>query len=126
MTIARQRADEVRRDEGHEHAELRRRPQQEGDGVGDERPEVRHGPNAQENQRRVHTLQHAEIEVVQHGTVFVDAHLQTVGEGDVAQDDTKADGDQQQWLVFLDDTQGDEYETEHNHNQVPIPAVAKS
>ena len=65
-------------------------------------------------------MAHTLIEDIQHGVVLIETDLQTSvsTEGDIAQDDTQADGNEQQGLKVLLDGEPDEEGAHCNHNEV--------
>ena len=80
--------------------------------------EVGHGTDAEEDQRRVYTFNNAEIEVIQYGTVFVDADFHTGREWDVTHQDTESDRDEQHRLKVSADGQVEEKQTYADYDQL--------
>ena len=68
------------------------------------------------------------IEDVEHRVVFIQSNLESrVGaEGDIAEDDTQSDRDEQQGLEILFDGEVDEYSTHRNHNEVTCRGIGKA
>ena len=72
-------------------------------------------------------MAHTLIEDIQHGVVLIKTDFQTSisTEGDIAQDDTQADGNEQQGLKVLLDGQPDEEGTHCDHNEVAHGGIGK-
>ena len=72
-------------------------------------------------------MSHALVEDVQHGVVLVETYLQTsVGaEGDVAEDDTQSDGNEQQGFEVLLNGKPDEEGAHGYHDEVAHRGVGK-
>jgi len=89
-------------------------------GVGDQGSEVGHGTYAEEDQRRIPSGRHSVVEDVEHRAFLVDADFKS-GRGverDVADQDTKSDGNEQHGLEVLLDGKPDEEETYSEHHKV--------
>ena len=121
--------------EGGEDTQLRSSTQQQALRVGDQRTEVGHGTNAQEDQRRINTQLNAHVEHIAQAAVVQDVnpggvqqnfvahtnkvlHVDDVAAGQVGQDHTKRDGQQQQRLKAADDGQVQQEAAHHQHNDV--------
>ena len=105
-------------DVGTEDTELCRCTDEDQFRVGNQGGEVRHSADTQEDERGIEPLQHTEIEIVKYGSILIDTYLQAVGERDVADDDTEADGNQQHRFVLFQNGQGDEERADGNHDDV--------
>ena len=120
-----------------------RSSQNKAGGIGEQRRKVRHGANAHKDQGRVNTGFYAEIqEVDQTGTEHgagsvrqpaghqVDKLVNTgvmhsqVGAGNIGQQHTEGNGDHQQRLKALFDTQIQENKSNHQHDSV-FPAAVR-
>ena len=88
--------------------------------IGYQRREVGHSSDSQEHQRRIPTLADTLIEYVQHGVVLVEADFKSCisAERNVAKDDAKTNGNEQQWLEVFLDGKPDEEGSHSNHNEV--------
>ena len=73
-------------------------------------------------------MSHTLIEDVEHRIVFIQSDLKScIGtEGDIAEDDTQSDRDEQQRLEILLDCKVDENSTHHNHNEVTGSGIGKA
>ena len=72
--------------------------------------------DAQKDQGRIHPRGHAEIQVVEHAVALVNGKAQTLEHRDVAHEDAKADGNQQQGLVMLGHPQVNKNDAHHDHD----------
>ena len=66
------------------------------------------------------------VEDVEYGSFFIDAHIHSHRERNVAYDHTESDWNQKQWLPFLDNTKRDEYQSDAYHHEVLPSAVVES
>ena len=104
-------------DQGGEDAELSRCPQKGGSGIGDQRAEVGHGPDAHENQQRKSARLDAHyIDEIKDSARFGDA-----GKGDVGQNAAESHGHQQQGLKPLADGQKQHQQPDPDHDQAADP-----
>ena len=146
------KAEEDRAREGDENTDLRRRAEDQALGVGDQRTEVGHAADAEEDQRRIDAQLDALIEIVQQAAVLgifiIDLAADLLhdmsggsrigGVGDLNQADmrrrhdrgieideqhTEGDGQQQQRLILLFDREIDQKAGYRNHHIVlPVKA----
>ena len=104
---------------GQEDAELAGRPQHDDPGVGEQRPEVGHGADADEDQHREDLG--ADAEVVEEPQRPALGH--ELGLGDVDEDGAEADGHEQQGLEPLPDSQVEQPRADGHHHHLAEPQV---
>lgn len=110
--------------EGGEDAQLSGGAQQQGHGVGQQRTKVRHSADAHKDNGRIDGVLHALIEHPHeaHGAAVggrvIDRLGKQPGEGQVGQQHTKSDGDQQQGLEALSDAQIQQQAGNQNHQDL--------
>ena len=128
-------AEELSADKGEEDAQLCGSAQQQAGGAGDQRGEVGHGADAEEDQRGVNAQLDTQINVVRHaaggtqqrpvdvvGFVDEDVHVEDAVQGQVGHQHTKADGQQQQGFKLLGDGEVQQHASHDDHNGV-FPAA---
>ena len=108
--------------QGQKDPELPGRAEQKGGWVGEDRTEIRHGADADENQERKELIRDAHV--VDRSKESFLSH--EVGQGNVDQDASEADGNQKQWLAVLLDPEIQEAESYDNHDDTAPVEVQKS
>ena len=123
--LSRGEAQHQGQDKGGEDAQLSSSAQQQGHGVGQQGTEVGHGADAHKDNGRVDGVLDALIDDPHKpyasgmgGRVHHRLCKQT-GEGQVGQQHTKRDGDQQQGLKALADAKIQQNTGDHDHHQLP-------
>jgi hypothetical protein len=121
-------------EEGEEDTKLRRGTQEQGLGIGQQRSEIGHSADSEENQKREEAAGHAHvIELTDEaavdigddmtvGTQCLDGMTGDFSEGYVGEHRPGTDGYQQQGLKALLDGQPDESETYADHDDVLPPS----
>ena len=73
-------------------------------------------------------MAHTLVEDVEHGVVFVESNFKSgiCAEGDVAENDAKSDGHQQQRLKVFLDGKPDEEGSHGNHNEVGYRGIGEA
>ncbi len=100
-------------EEGDEDAQLGRRPQEEGDGVGQQGREVRQGSDSHEDDDGVDFVLGPEEDVVEKAPFVHDAR-----QGQVDEDAAEGDGHQQEGLEALADGQVEQDEADDEHDEI--------
>ena len=108
------KADQQRQPQGQKDAELAGRAEQEDFGVFQQRAEVRHCADADENEQGEKLVGYAHV--VNGPQKSFLAHQ--AGQRDVNQDGPEADGDQQQRLDVLFDAKIQHQASDRNHHRV--------
>ena len=103
-----------RTEQGAEDTELGGRPQQQGTRVGQHRTEVRHGTHAHEDQQGEHAGRDTHVI----DQLEQPARLGHAGHRQVGQYATKPDGNQQQRLEALADSQVDQRQADQDHQHL--------
>ena len=103
---------------GTEDSELGRSAYRHQLRVGDKGREVGHRPDAEEDQGRIETVLHPEIEVIQHRTLFIDTDLHAVGKGNIADQYAEAYRHEEHRLHLVFDTEIEEEQAHDDHDQV--------
>ena len=116
-------ADPVGPDEGDEHAELRGSAQQERDRVRDEGAEIRQGAYPKEDDDGVDLVLRAEVNGPQEPKrgVFRRGQVHDAGQGQVDQQAAEGDGNEEQGLKPLADSQVEQDEGDDDHDEVARP-----
>ena len=94
-------------------------------GVGDQVGEVGHRADAQEDQRRVNAQFDTLVQVVHHRAFFLRVHADVFRSGNVAQDHTETDGNQQQGFESPEDGQHDVGKADDDHDEVSVVDVGE-
>lgn len=131
-------AQDLGADEGEEDTQLGRSAQQKAGGTGDQRGEVGHGADAQEDQRRVNAQLDAQVDVVHHaagvaqhfpvdvvGLIEENLDVEDAVQGQVGHEHAEADGQQQQRFELLDDGQVQQHAGNRQHDGVFPAAVGE-
>ena len=128
-------AEDLSADKGEEDAQLCGSAQQQAGGAGDQRGEVGHGADAQEDQRGVNAQLDAQVDVVRHaaggtqqgpvdvvGLVDEDVHVENAVQRQVGHQHAKADGQKQQRLKLLGNGQVQQHAGHGDHDGI-LPAA---
>ena len=107
--------EQARHTQREEDAELRRRPEEQHFGVGEQRAEVDHGTDANKEDEREQLVGDAGVKQDAQGALLRPLRNRA-GHGQVYKDDAKAHGQQQRGLHFLFDGQVDENCTDNPHD----------
>ena len=122
-------SDRIGAEERHEDADLRRSAQQETLGIGDQRTEIGHGAYAQKDQAGVDAQLDAQVKVVQQARLRdedvpmdmpsgKELGVVEIGAGQVRQQHAECDGQQQQRLELMPDSQIEQEEGDADHHDV--------
>ena len=115
-------AEDHGKTEGYEDADLRRRSQEERVRIGNQRTEVRHRADAEEDQRRKDFVGDAEVDRLHDVHLFSEeARLRKI-----RQDTAKSDRAEEQRLELLGKGQIKKHESDENHDAVAHREVGKA
>ena len=112
------------------HAQLRSGAQQQTFGVCNQRAEVRHSAHTQENQRRVHTGFHADVQNIQQSAVMENGAVADftgqkpipqlrviqIRSGEIGQQHAEGNANHEQRLVFLYNAQIQQHAGQYQHH----------
>ena len=135
--LSRSEAQRVSPQEGHENTQLRSSTEHETLRVGDQRAEIGHGTDTDEDQTRVDTELHTQIKIIEQSGILNEASPVDMSAGEqfgmehirsrqVGQQHTESDREEQQRFELVFDGEVQEQESDENHRYITPSCTCES